>query len=87
MDNKKDTLIKNLNLFKDKAFCHHSHYKAGQIWRKISNEIDPEFYMKISIEWAHVQIGHGFEQACMALECEIKKFIRYLGGDQYERFI
>lgn len=71
-------LITNLKLFRDKAFSHHSHYKAGQLWRLIAKEIHPDYYQKISIEWSHVQLGHGREQACAALDTEVKKYINFL---------
>lgn len=32
----------------------------------------------LSIEWGHVQCGHGFTQTCAALDTEIKKCIEYL---------
>lgn len=74
----KEQLIENLKLFRDKAFCHHSHYKAGQLWGKFAKEIHPEYYQRISNEWLHVQLGHGFSQACAALDTEIKQYINYL---------
>jgi len=68
-------LINKLLQFKNKAFCHHSHYKAGQIWREIRSYIPEPYNFKICVEWSHVQLGHGFKQACLALDDEIKNFI------------
>jgi hypothetical protein len=73
---KNTELIDKLLLFKDKAFCHHSHYKAGQIWREIKYYIPEPYNFKIFVEWSHVQLGHGFNQACLALDDEIKGFIK-----------
>lgn len=76
MNNKE--LIKQLKLFKDKAFCHHSHYRAGQIWKQIVEYIPKEFKRDIQTEWQHVYLGHEFTQACAALNTEVKKCIDYL---------
>ena len=73
MDNKE--LIEKLILFKNKAFCHHSHYRAGQIWRKVSKYIPSPYHQKIATEWEHVYLDHDFKQACMALNAEINNFI------------
>lgn len=82
---KKESLIEELKLFKDKAFCHHSHYKASNLWRGINSNSfwkeNPQYdkqRRQISIEWSHVQIGYGFEQACRALDDEVKKLIEMI---------
>lgn len=80
----KELLIEQLKLFRDKAFCHHSHYRAGQIWREIVKgiRIDPvhlEFARRIESEWQEAKSGHGFQQACGQLDFEVKNFISYLG--------
>lgn len=78
MSNKE--LIQNLKLFRDKAFCHHSHSKAYTIFRKIAKNIPKPYITQIQTEWSHVQLGHGFEQACGALNTEIEKCIKHLKG-------
>lgn len=76
-------LIKKLELFRDKAFCHHSHYKAGQIYREIKDEIPAPYDFHISVEWSHVQLGHGFKQACDALDFHVRACIKYLKGEVF----
>lgn len=76
MNNKE--LIKQLRLFRDKAFCHHSHYKAEQIWTQISKYIPYQYYEQMLTEWGHVLCGQGFTQACGALDTEVKKCVSYL---------
>ena len=75
---KNQELIQKLELFRDKAFCHHSHYKAGQIWREIKYNIPEPYHFHISTEWNHIQLGHGFKQACDALDFHVKACIRNL---------
>lgn len=71
-------LIKQLEIFRDKAFCHHSYYKAGQTWRKINKFISEPYNSRIAIEWSHVQLGHGNKQACETLDKEVKECINNL---------
>lgn len=67
----KEKLLK----FKDKAFCYYTHEQASTLWREISKLIPEPFCTKISIEWGHVGSGHGYKQACSALNDEIRKFL------------
>lgn len=69
--------------FRDKAFYHHSHYKAGQVYREIINEIPKPYNFHISVEWQHVQLGHSFKQACVALDFHVKACIKHLKGEVF----
>lgn len=75
---KKEEIIKNISLFRDRAFSHHSHYKAGQIWRIIKDHIHQPYAQRIAIEWSHIQLGHGYKQACAALDEEVKRYVEFL---------
>jgi hypothetical protein len=75
---KNEELIKQLIRFKDKAFCSYTHEQASSIWAKIRNNIPHPYNRKISTEWSHVQLGHGYQQAKLALDEEIKNFINHL---------
>lgn len=73
-----EELIKKLELFRDKAFCHYSHYKAEQIYKEIGDKIPEPYDFHILVEWNHIQLGHGFKQACDALDFHVKACIRNL---------
>lgn len=81
---KSQELINKLKLFRDKAFCHHSHYEAGQIYREIQNSIPEPYDFHINVEWNHIQLGHGFKQACNALDFHIKACIKHLNGKRFD---
>lgn len=73
-----DELIEKLLRFKDKAWCHYTHYEAHHIWSEIARFIPKQFASSIQTEWCHCYLGHGFRQACMALDTEITKCVEYL---------
>lgn len=81
----KRELVQNLQLFRDKAFCHYTHQKAIQIWMKIKKHIPSPYGSRICTEWGHVKLGHGFKQACAALDEKIKECIKYLENDSYNK--
>lgn len=74
----KEDLIKQMKLFRDKAFCHYTHNKAESIYREIIRYIPSPYKESIDIEWAHVKQGHGYRQACTMLDDQIKKCIDYM---------
>lgn len=75
---KEQILAQKLLSFKDKAFCSYTHGRADSLWKEIRSEIPEPYRVAISIEWSHIQIGHGYKQACAALDEEIKKYISYM---------
>ena len=77
----KRELVQKLQSFKDKAFCHYTHQRANQIWKEVRKHIPSPYGNRICIEWGHVKLGHGFKQACAALDDEIKECIKYLEND------
>ncbi len=72
MDNKE--LIKKLDMFLNKAWCIHSLQSARALYREIIPFIPEPYNRSISTEWGHVQMGHGIEQARLALKDEIELF-------------
>jgi len=64
-----------LNRFVQKAWCSYSEQIAENIWKEVSGRIPEPYKTKIAIEWGHVQMGHGRQQALSALKEEVDKFI------------
>jgi hypothetical protein len=71
----KDKLKKLLNQFLNKAWCTYSEQSARKLWKEIAPHIPYQYAIHIQTEWEHVKLGHGIDQARMALKTEINKFI------------
>lgn len=72
---KNKELIKLLDRFVNKAWCTYSEQTARSLWKQIAPYIPVPYQHNIQIEWEHVKLGHGIEQARMALKEEVDKFI------------
>jgi len=59
-------------------WCTYSFEKGNKKWREIGKDIPSPFYEKICIEMGHVELGHGREQALMAVKSEMSKYIDFL---------
>jgi len=47
-------------------------------WREIRSTIPNPFRQNISLEIYHVELGHGIDQARLAVKNEMEKYIEYL---------
>lgn len=56
----------------------YSQEKGRKRWNEICKQIPNVFSRKIFIEIEHVQLGHGREQALMAVKSEMVKYLKYL---------
>jgi len=57
-------------------WCTYSFAKGKIRWREISPTIPDEFNKKIFTELCHVELGHGIEQARMAVKSEMEKYLQ-----------
>lgn len=60
------------------AWCTYSFSKARTRWNEIGSSVPEPFQFKIGIEMSHVELGHGINQARLALKDEMEKYIDYL---------
>jgi len=70
----------NLNQILNNIFCTYSFPKGKTKWREISSTIPEPFRRKIYTEISHVELGHGIDQARLAVKDEMEKYIEYLIG-------
>lgn len=56
----------------------YSQEKGRKRWNEICKQIPNEFSRKIFIEIGHVELGHGREQALMAVKSEMIGYLEYL---------
>jgi hypothetical protein len=71
----KEKLIRLLNQFLNKAWCTYSEQSARKLLKQVAPHIPSEYLRRIETEWQHVTLGHGIDQARMALKTEVNKFI------------
>ena len=63
-------------------WCTYSFHKGKKRWREVARYIPESFRCKISIEMGHVWLGHGIDQARLAVKNEMKKYLDYLLSDK-----
>lgn len=71
-------LIHDFDYILDNIWCTYSFKKGRRRWNKIVLNIHNEYAKRIIIEMQHVLIGHGVEQAKLAVKDEMEKYIEYL---------
>lgn len=72
----KSKIANDFDYILNNMWCTYSEDKAVGRWRNICKQLDKESYRKISIEIEHVQLGHGREQALMALKAEMINYLQ-----------
>lgn len=63
-------------------WCIYSFDKGKKKWREIASEIPEPYRQNIFIEICHVELGHGIDQARMAVKSEMEKCLDYLIGKE-----
>ena len=71
-------IAKDFDYILNNLWSTYSEEKGIRRWREISNIIPKEFQRSISIEIGHVQIGHGRNQALLAVKDEMISYLLYL---------
>jgi len=75
------SIATSLNQILNNIFCTYSFPKGKTKWREISSTIPNPFRQNISLEIYHVELGHGIDQARLAVKSEMERYIEYLIGN------
>jgi len=68
----------SFNYILNNIFCTYSFPKGKSKWREISSTIPEPFRRKIYTEISHVELGHGIDQARLAVKSEMEKYVEYM---------
>ena len=71
-------IVNDFDYILNNMWCSYSFGKGYKRWKEISNKIDIYYRNKISTEIGHVDIGHGKQQALIALREEMINYIDHL---------
>ena len=72
------SIAQDFDYILNNIFCTYSFPKGKTKWREISSTIPNPFRQNIYIEIYHVELGHGIDQARLAVKSEMEKYIEYL---------
>lgn len=71
-------IAKDFDYVLNNLWSTHSQNKGISRWRLIGKSIPSVFYQRIATEIAHVELGHGREQALMAVKSEMVKYLQHM---------
>jgi hypothetical protein len=69
------TIANDFDYILNNIWCTYSFEKGYSRWRKIGSQIPEPYRSKIGIEINHVRLGHGIDQARLAVKNEMEKYI------------
>jgi len=75
------SIAQDFDYILNNIFCTYSFPKGKTKWREISLTIPEPFRRKIYTEIYHVELGHGIDQARLAVKDEMEKYMKYLIGN------
>ncbi len=71
-------LANDFDYILNNIWCTYSFEKGNKRWKEISLQIPETYRFKINVEMNHVWLGHGVNQARLAVKDEMEKYLDYL---------
>ena len=70
-------LANDFDYILNNIWCTRSFNKGYKRWNEISKNIPSPYSFRINVEISHVDLGHGIQQARMAVKSEMEDFLKF----------